>query len=48
MHRDGTFEYVLARDLCMTVADVRAMSSAEFMDWQDFYVAEATWRSVGR
>lgn len=35
------FEFVLARDLGMTVAALRrGMSQAEFIDWRAYYVYE--------
>ena len=38
--RDG-FEFVLARDLGMTVGELdRRMSHMEYREWQAFYIAE--------
>lgn len=39
-----TFEFRLARDLSMTVAEVRQMSNLEFVDWENFYRWEANHR----
>ena len=40
------FEFQLARELHMMVAELREMPAAEFMQWQAFFKAEAARNEV--